>query len=432
MKKIIIMFITVSMITSLAACGSSTEVSNKETIVTESQMSSKEVKNEVTEELSSNADEQSESKEEENKTSESAPSESKDDTQEQSKSDEQPAPVKEMTVEEDYANLPESEGFVFESNDDGTCTLTKIGVCSDTDIVIPEKSPTGDMVTKVAEYAFYDGEDINSIIFAGRTMELEQNAFSSCEVEKIVISGCNLTIGESAFAYCEDVNEVYISNSTLEIDAYAFYDCGKDMNVIIQNCVGVLNENAFQSSGILGLEVKECTLELDENAFAYCEDLETLAFENSAVDIGTYAFYDIGGDTIVSFVDCEVDMDDKAFQSSGVTTLNMVGCETVMGESAFSYCEDLTDVTIGANNTEIGTYAFYDCTALKNVSIAAESEDDTIKIVVDDDAFQSCAVQNVVIGRGEVELGDNAFSYCENLTSVEIKGTLLEVGDYAF
>ena len=91
-----------------------------------------------------------------------------------------------------------------------------------------------------------------------------------------------------------------------------------------------------------------------------------------------------------------------------------------MGENTFSYCEDLTDVVIGADSIEIGTYSFYDCTALVNVSIAAESEDDGLEIIIDDKAFQCCSAQNVIIGRGSIELGDNAFSYCEDLVSVDI------------
>lgn len=56
-------------------------------------------------------------------------------------------PGVELTVDPEYTNLPESQGFMFESNGDGTCTLTKIGDCTDSDIVIPEKSPAGDKVT---------------------------------------------------------------------------------------------------------------------------------------------------------------------------------------------------------------------------------------------------------------------------------------------
>ena len=407
MKKIIMMLVTMSMILSLVACGNSKETSSNEIVTEESTVKESE---EVNGGENNAADTTSESK----------------------KNVENDNSSVELTVDAEYANLPESQGFEFESNGDGTCTLTKIGTCSDSDIVIPEKSPAGDMVTMIAEYAFYGAEDINSIVFAGRTMELDKKAFQSCETEKIVITGCDMVIGENAFSYCEDVTEVIISGSNIEVETYAFYDTGKDMNVKILNCTGVLDEKAFQSCGIADLTINDSTLVLGENVFSYCEDLTAVAFDHSTVEIGTYAFYDSGDDATVTFSNCGLDIDDKAFQSCGITALNISGSETVMGENAFSYCEDLTDVIIGIGNAEIGTYSFYDCTSLENVSIAADSEDDSLSLVIDDKAFQSCSVQNVVIGRGNVELGDNAFSYCENLVGVEIKGVLSDIGDYVF
>ena len=407
MKKIIMMLVTMSMILSLVACGNSKETSSNEIVTEESTVKESE---EVNGGENNAADTTSESK----------------------KNVENDNSSVELTVDAEYANLPESQGFEFESNGDGTCTLTKIGTCSDSDIVIPEKSPAGDMVTMIAEYAFYGAEDINSIVFAGRTMELDKKAFQSCETEKIVITGCDMVIGENAFSYCEDVTEVIISGSNIEVETYAFYDTGKDMNVKILNCTGVLDEKAFQSCGIADLTINDSTLELGENVFSYCEDLTAVAFDHSTVEIGTYAFYDSGDDATVTFSNCGLDIDDKAFQSCGITALNISGSETVMEENAFSYCEDLTDVIIGIGNAEIGTYSFYDCTSLENVSIAADSEDDSLSLVIDDKAFQSCSVQNVVIGRGNVELGDNAFSYCEDLVSVDIKGVLSDIGDYVF
>lgn len=412
-KKILVMLMAVSMTFSLVACGNKDngdkQESSSETVVEKEASGEKE------------SSEVPETKEEE-----------KDKTQELTKSEGQSTTNQELTAEADYANLPESEGFEFESNGDGTCTLKKIGTCSDKDVVIPEKSPAGDTVSMIAEYAFYGAEDINSIVFAGKTMELDKKAFQSCEVEKIVITGCDLVIEESAFSYCEDVSEVYISNSKLEAKDYAFYGTGKDMSVKIVNCTGILDEKAFQSCGIADLTVNDSTLELGENVFSYCEDLTAVAFGNSTLEIGTYAFYDSGDDATVSFTNCELDIDDKAFQSCGLTTLNISGSETIMGKNTFSYCEDLTDVVIGANNTKIGSYSFYDCTSLVNVSIAADSEDDNLELIIDEKAFQSCSVQNVVIGRGKVELGDNAFSYCEDLASVEIRGVLSDIGDYVF
>lgn len=411
MKKIIMILVTMSMILSLVACGNSKETGSSETDIENNST----VANESTEKVS----------EQESENNAMDTSNSKEDVENSN-------PSLELTVEADYENLPESQGFEFESNGDGTCTLKKIGSCSDKDIVIPEKSPAGDTITMIAEYAFYGAEDINSIVIAGKTMELDQKAFQSCEVEKIVITGCDLTVGENAFSYCDDVSEVYISNSKLDMEAYAFYDTGKDMGVKIINCTGVLDDKAFQSCGVGELIISGCTLELGENIFSYCEDLVTITMDSSTLEIGKYAFYDSGDDTIVTFTNCGLNIDDKAFQSCGLITLNITESDTVMGENSFSYCEDLTDVVIGANNIEIGTYSFYDCTALVNVSIAADSEDDNLELFIDDEAFQSCSVQNVVIGRGKVEIGDSAFSYCEDLVSVEIKGTLSDIGDYAF
>ena len=413
MKKIMMMLIAMSMSLSLMACGNNAETGSKENAV--------ESNSAVTEEPVDEVPEEPDDKET-----------ASENTTESEESSEESTQTTGLTVDADYANLSESEGFEFESNGDGTCVLTKIGTCSDADIVIPEKSPDGDVITEIAEYAFYDAKDVNSIVFAGKTMELDNKAFASCGVKKIVITGCELVVGESAFSYCEDINEVSINNSNLEIDSYAFYDSGKDMSVKIAGCTGILNEKAFQSCGITDLTISDSKLVTSDSAFAYCEDMTTALFENSTVEIGSYVFYESGDDAAVTFIDCELDIDDKGFQSSAIVTLSISGGETVMGDNAFSYCEDLTDVTIGSNNIEIGKYSFYDCTALVNVFLVADSEDDSMKVVIEDNAFQTCSVQNVVIGRGDIEIGDNAFSYCEDLVSVEIMGTLSDIGDYVF
>ena len=402
-KKILVIFMTVCLTVSLAACGNSEKRDKKE------------ANNEtgISDEVNTKMEE-------------------KGDVQEQSKSDEQQTANQDLKVDEEYANLPESQGFMFESKGDGTCALTKIGDCTDSDIIIPEKSPEGDRVTMIAEQAFYGAEDINSIVFAGKTMELDKKAFQSCGVKKIVISGCDLVIGENAFSYCEDISEVYISNSIIELDSYAFYDTGKDISVKIVNSNGVLDEKAFQACAISSLMINDSTLELGKYVFAYCEDLTEVTVGGSTVEIGSYAFYQSGDDATVTFSNCGLDIDEKAFQSSGLTALNISEGEMVMGDYAFAYCEDLKDLIIGVGNMKIGKYSFYECTSLENVSLAAESEDDSHEIVIEDRAFQSCSVQKVIIGKGNVELGDNAFSFCEDLMSVEIKGKISDIGDNAF
>ena len=48
-------------------------------------------------------------------------------------------------------DLKPSEGLMFERKEDGTCVLTGIGICTDTELVIPAYSPDGERVALVEE-----------------------------------------------------------------------------------------------------------------------------------------------------------------------------------------------------------------------------------------------------------------------------------------
>ncbi|MBQ6979828.1 MAG: InlB B-repeat-containing protein [Clostridia bacterium] len=73
-----------------------------------------------------------------------------------------------------------SVGLEFESNEDGTCALIGIGDCEDTDIVIPSRSPEGDLVTGIDSAAFRN-EDITSVTIPIGVEEIGRNAFNGCD-----------------------------------------------------------------------------------------------------------------------------------------------------------------------------------------------------------------------------------------------------------
>ena len=59
--------------------------------------------------------------------------------------------------------LDPSEGLQFESNNDGTCRLIGMGTCTDTEIVIPSTSPTGETVTGISLSSEDNNNHITSI-----------------------------------------------------------------------------------------------------------------------------------------------------------------------------------------------------------------------------------------------------------------------------
>ena len=100
---------------------------------------------------------------------------------------------------------------------------------------------------------------------------------------------------------------------------------------------------------------------------------------------------------------------------------------TSIGDSAFSFCYDLTSVTIPDSVTSIGNDAFYCCRSLTSVTIP-----DSVTSI-GNDVFYSCdSLKSVTIGNGVTSIGSGAFEYCESLTSVKIPKSVKVIGSYAF
>lgn len=96
-----------------------------------------------------------------------------------------------------------------------------------------------------------------------------------------------------------------------------------------------------------------------------------------------------------------------------------------VGDNAFENCA-LTDVIIPDSVTSIGKSAFEACMWLTTVTLG-----DGV-VAIGDNAFDSCmALNSVVIGDSVANIGDFAF-YNTGLTSIIIPASTLSIGDYAF
>lgn len=100
---------------------------------------------------------------------------------------------------------------------------------------------------------------------------------------------------------------------------------------------------------------------------------------------------------------------------------------TSIGESAFSYCLQLTTVTIPDSVTHIGDGAFFYDAFLRTVIMP-----DSVKYI-GPNAFWGCkSLTKVTIPKNVISIGAKAFYNCESLTKVTIPKSVTSIGTEAF
>ena len=126
---------------------------------------------------------------------------------------------------------------------------------------------------------------------------------------------------------------------------------------------------------------------------------------------------DIGGNKFVELVQRTI---------KAVTEDDLQG-STSIGDYAFSYCSELTSVTIPDSATSIGKSAFSGCSGLTSVTIGNGVKS------IGDYAFSGCrGLTSVTAPDSVTSIGNYTFYGCSGLTSVTIGNGVKSIGDYAF
>lgn len=108
-----------------------------------------------------------------------APTESESDSKEETVSSAEEIYATEKETETETEEAPK-ESLRFTSYGNGTCAVSGIGSCTDTCIIIPTKSPDGDIVTTIEVNAFYGNKDIKVIEIPSTITGIEEMAFGEC------------------------------------------------------------------------------------------------------------------------------------------------------------------------------------------------------------------------------------------------------------
>jgi hypothetical protein len=334
-------------------------------------------------------------------------------------------PSSSVDVQSLISNLAPSDALEFESNGDGTCSIAGVGGCEETDLVLPEKSPSGDTVTSVKESAFY-GKKLNSLTIPNLTIELEDSAFSGCEVPTVNIYGGTVTMGSNALAYNDDLESVNIIGSTITTDDYILYHSGKDVVLTVQDSSIEGDESCFSGNACKSIIMQRCILDLGDNCLAYSDDTEDITIEDSTVAFGEYVIYNTGHHAPLTISNCTVDGKDSVFSGNAFDVINVSGSDFTLKDEAFAYSDDVKELTIADSNVNIGSYAVYNTGDDAALTITGSTVNGK------DSLFSGNKFATIDIEDTTLTAGTESFAYSDGMQTVTINGGSTELGEYAF
>lgn len=345
--------------------------------------------------------------------------------------------------EEYPSDLNECDGFYYAIKDDNTAEIFSWnGYDSNmNDLTIPYELD-GYQVTSINQQGqFYSG-DTYSLTIPDCLTEIPTDPFVNMfELTRIEVSPDHPTLASiDGILYSKSdkrlvsypraiVNESFqVPDNIRSIGDYAF-SCARNLQaVVLPNSIESIGSHAFEGAVLSGIALPESLVRIGDSAFSDCNELQTVEIQDSCIQIGDSAFTACG--SLRSFY---VSADNSTFASidgvlynkvekmlidfpagNGMQSFTVPDGVLAIGDHAFQYCHDLFMVELPDSCTSIHREAFYGCESLNTIMLS-----DAL-LAIEDNAFFGCDFSRIWLPESLVEIGANPFSYCYQLSEIEV------------
>ena len=342
-----------------------------------------------------------------------------------------------------------SEGLAFSEKSSTTLTVTGIGECTDTDIVIPAQCE-GKKVVEIAKNAFSENTDITSVTLPDGILTVERGAFFGCTaLEEISLPDSITYIAGSAFYNWTSLRSFTLPKKATSVEIYSFFGCSSLSSVSLHKKLEMIEIGAFmECPHLTTLDYAGRTADwrrLTENCPYWDDDTFITCVRCSDGEV-TYergnapVLPDDGAEEETAVAEAPVpDLGlafEKAEDGSGYTLTGIGECTatdlpvpasyeglpvTRVADGAFSGNTEITEVSLPDTVSVIGSSAFSGCTALKSANIPAGTAEIPMC------CFFGCSELTELTVAGDVKSIDVcAFTGCEKLTEISFGGSKAE------
>ena len=342
--------------------------------------------------------------------------------------------------------------------------------------------------------AFRNCNNLISITLSNNVTNIEYETFKGCSsLTSITIPNNVTNIEESAFEGCSSLTSITIPNNVTNIGESAFSRCSSLCSFIIPKGVNSIESGTFyQCSSLKSITLHENVNSIKGNyTFYNCTNLHkiinysNLSLSVGSSEYGSIAFY---AKSVVNMKEL-INIDNFQFltsdgihylvnytgqDSSIILPNNYNGENYTIGKCAFFDCSAISSISIPNKVTAIESYAFDNCTSLKNIIF--EDGENTLTLGYNhydsyyggQGLFFDCPLESIYIGRNltypdsEDNYSDNSYGYspfyakekltsvffgkcdsiisikncmfsgCYNLTNITIPNSIINIGHKAF
>ncbi|MDE7108019.1 MAG: leucine-rich repeat domain-containing protein, partial [Clostridiales bacterium] len=340
-------------------------------------------------------------------------------------------------------------------------------------------------LTEVKEGAFYGCDKLQVVEYApnGQDVSIGDEAFANCTAFTTIKLPANITsFSGGVFAGCNNLTTVEVDPKNKELTSVdgvlftkdkteiLFYPFGKEGNYQIPSTVTKISGGAFSGKvNITEITIGKNVTYIGPGAFRNCVNLETVTFEaggTAELVIGESAFNYCINLTAFSLPNRVKKIPDRMlFYATKLDEVSIPNSVESIGNYAFYYVGSIAKtgaaaiqkITVPASVKEIGIAAFARCSVKEVEFENGESGDLTIEVAEADvtqsqytvstwmdmympitmmkgtsNIFYSCTyLETITLSERSKSLPGGMFALCNNLTTVNIPGTVTDMG-YVF